>query len=64
MASKTPSQPTEAQRLTVEEVATRLHCSVSTVWRMARRGALRTEPYYGRTVFHESEVAALQRSKA
>jgi excisionase family DNA binding protein len=49
----------EAAPLTVEEVAMRLKCSVSTVWRMVKRGVLTTHPHFGRTVFDSLQVEEL-----
>jgi excisionase family DNA binding protein len=56
MTKKASYPVVETEHLTVEDVALRLGCSVSTVWRMVKRGALTTRPYFGRTVFDGGQV--------
>ena len=56
MTKRTLQSTTTIEHLTVEDVASRLKCSVSTVWRMVRRGEFITQPYFGRTVVDSGQV--------
>ena len=63
MTKKTLQPAASPEHLTVEDVALRLGCSVSTVWRLVKRGVLTTQPYFGRTVFDSGKVEQWQRER-
>jgi excisionase family DNA binding protein len=57
--SRLPGPPIEADLLDLAEVAQRLNVSRTTIWRLAKRGDIRTVHIGGRTLVPRTELQRL-----